>query len=75
VTEPTHWSKRHDLPSPDVHSFGNELQQTDDVRARGEFTALGVVAVWRRVTFLSCAQIRPSATARMPDRKPGSAMD
>ena len=50
-----HWSKRHDLASPDVQRYGNGLQQTDDVRARGEFAALGVVAVWRRVTFETAA--------------------
>lgn len=46
-----HWLNRKDLASPNTQAYGNGLQQTDDVRARGEFAALGVVAVWRRVTF------------------------
>ena len=46
-----HWSNRRDLLSSGVETYGNGLQQTDDVRARSEFAALGVVAVWRRVTF------------------------
>ena len=46
-----HWSTRKDLASPAVRPYKNGLQQVDDVRARGEFAALGVVAVWRRVTF------------------------
>ncbi len=51
-----HWSKRQDLASPNVKPYGNGLQQTDDVRARGEFAVLGVVAVWRRVTFETAAR-------------------
>lgn len=46
-----HWSNRRDLASRGVEAYGNGLQQTDDVRARSEFAVLGVVAVWRRVTF------------------------
>lgn len=46
-----HWARRKDLASPGVQLFGNGLQQTDYVGARGEFAALGVIAVWRRVTF------------------------
>lgn len=46
-----HWSGRKDLASAGVESYGNGLQQTDDVGARSEFAVLGVVAVWRRVTF------------------------
>lgn len=46
-----HLSSRTDLAGPGVRPVGNGLQQTDDVRARPEFAALGVVAIWRRVTF------------------------
>lgn len=46
-----HWSNRKDLTSSGVEAYGNGLQQTDDVRARAEFAALGVASVWRRVTF------------------------
>lgn len=52
-----HWSLREELVSPGVAAYGNGLQQTDDVRARSEFAALGVVAVWRRVTFQSPADV------------------
>ena len=51
-----HWSKRKDLASPDVQPYGNGLQQSDDVSARGEFVVLGVIAVWRRVTFETAAR-------------------
>ncbi|MGV8882564.1 MAG: hypothetical protein ACOH19_10450 [Rhodoglobus sp.] len=46
-----HWANRKDLAQAEVETYGNGLQQTDDVRARSEFAALGVTAVWRRVTF------------------------
>ena len=52
-----HWSNREDLASPNARAYGNGLQQTDDVRARSEFGALGVVAVWRRVTFQASADV------------------
>jgi len=45
------WSRREDLASSNVASYRNGLQQTDDVRGRPEFAVLGVVAIWRRVSF------------------------
>jgi hypothetical protein len=47
-----HWSKREDLASLDMTTSGNGFQQTDDVRTRRAFAELGVVAIWRRVTFV-----------------------
>ena len=47
-----HWAKREDLASRYVTAHGNELQQSDDVRDRPAFAALGVVTIWRRVTFV-----------------------
>lgn len=46
-----HWSNREDLATPGVEAYDNGLQQTDDVHARVEFSALDVAVVWRRVTF------------------------
>ncbi len=45
------WSSREDLTSTNVASYRNGLQQTDDVRGRPEFAVLGVVTIWRRVSF------------------------
>ncbi len=47
-----HWGKRADLAAPTAAQFGNGLMQRDDVRERPEFAALGVVEIWRRVTFV-----------------------
>jgi len=47
-----HWSQRADLAAPSAAKFGNGLMQQDDVRERAEFIALGVVEIWRRVTFV-----------------------
>ena len=52
----THWARREDLASRDVTAHGNGLQQSDDVRDRPAFAALGVVTIWRRVTFESLGQ-------------------
>lgn len=52
-----HWANRTDLLSSGVELYGNGLQQIDDVRARSEFAAIGVVAVWRRVTFQMPADV------------------
>ena len=46
-----HWSMRGDLAPPRSTTYRNGLMQTDDVRDRRAFLALGVVAIWRRVTF------------------------
>lgn len=47
-----HWSIRKDLAPPGASRFRNGLMQTDDVSSRREFRALGVVSIWRRVTFV-----------------------
>lgn len=47
-----HWGERADLAAPTAAQFGNGLMQRDDVRERPEFAALGVVEIWRRVTFV-----------------------
>ena len=52
-----HWLNRKDLASPNAQAYGNGLQQIEDVRARSEFAVLGVVTVWRRVTFQSPADV------------------
>jgi hypothetical protein len=45
------WLSRADLQGPDVHRYGNGLEQVDDVRGRPDFRAVDVVSIWRRVTF------------------------
>lgn len=47
-----HWSQRQDLRAPFVTTFDNGLMQRDDVRHRLEFSSIGVVEIWRRVTFV-----------------------
>lgn len=46
------WSERPDLSGPAVTVYGNGLMQRDDVRSRPDFARLGVVEIWRRVTFV-----------------------
>lgn len=47
-----HWAARSDLSGPAATQFGNGLMQRDDVHERPEFAALGVIEIWRRVTFV-----------------------
>lgn len=47
-----HWAERPDLAGPGVGPHGNGLMQRDDVRKRPEFAQLGVIEIWRRVTFV-----------------------
>ncbi len=48
-----HWSRRADLSGPDVRPYGNGFEQIHDVRDQPEFALLGVVTIWRRVSFIS----------------------
>ena len=48
----THWARRSDLSNGSATHYGNGLMQRDTVRDRSEFAALGVVEIWRRVTFV-----------------------
>ena len=47
-----HWRGRKELAEADVSAYGNGLRQFDDVGARAEFVRLGVVRIWRRITFV-----------------------
>lgn len=38
---------------PGVRALPKGFEQTDDVAERPEFKALGIVRIWRRVTFVS----------------------
>lgn len=54
-----HWRGRKELAEADVSAYGNGLQQFDDVSARAEFARLGVVRIWRRITFVPQAAAVP----------------
>ena len=47
-----YWQTGLGLQGPTVSAYSNGLQQIDDVCDRAEFAALGVVRIWRRVTFV-----------------------
>jgi len=51
-----HWRARPDLAGSDVRPYKNGLEQLVSVVDHPGFSAVDVVAIWRRVTFLRRAE-------------------
>lgn len=47
-----HWEGSGEFARPTVSRYANGKQEVDDVSRRPEFSRLGVVKIWRRLTFV-----------------------